>query len=391
MTDWIPDPDEIGPERVLHVHDPETRMHGVVVVDSLALGDAAAGGLRMLPDVTTAEIRLLARAMTYKYCALDVPIGGAKSGLRADPSWTGEQRAAALRAFGRAVRPLLETGVIVGADIGTDMHDVATVYDAAGVPPGFSGLSSELRDGEPLENHATGYGVVVAAREACAFAGRELAGARVAIEGFGKVGGGAARYFHEAGARVVALSNVDGTAWRADGLDVPALLDARRAAGDAALQACPEAELLPREALFALEVDVLVPGARPHVIDAAVAERVQARAIAPIANVPLTEEAEARLHQRGVHVVPDFVANAGGVLIGAIDLLGGSADDLFRVLEEQIGRMTRASLAEAREARLPPRVLAVRQARAKVLAARSRAGRPTLAEILETGRKRLGL
>jgi len=157
------------------------------------------------------------------------------------------------------------------------------------------------------------------------------------------------------------------------------------------VQAVRDAEHLPRESLFELPVEVLVPGARPYAIDEANASRVRARVIASIANVPITDAADASLHERGVHVVPDFVSNAGGVLVGAIDLLGGSADLLFRVLDEQIGRATRESLEAARGASESPRAIAVRRAREKILAARSSPDAPSLQEILEAGRRRLGL
>ncbi len=382
--------DELGPERILHVHDPKTGMRGVVVVDSTAISEFGAGGLRMMPDITTREIQLLARAMTYKYIALELPMGGSKSGIWGDPGMRGAEREAVMKAFGRAAKPLLQAGTMVGSDIGTDATDVAHIYEGAGMPYRSSGLAHAQKDGDPLENHATGYGVVVAARGACEFAGFDLAGASVAIEGFGKAGGGVARYMHEAGARVVALSTLEGTAVREQGLDIPALLEARKSEGDAAVMNHPDVKTLPREALYGLDVDVLVPGSRTHVIHGGNVGEVQARVISSIANVPITDDAEAALHARGVHVVPDFISNGGGVVISIVDGLGGSEADVFRILDTEIARITKRSLESAADAAVAPRLHEIARSREILLNAKRDEKRPTMAELEAQVRERFG-
>ena len=198
MREWTSLTDDLGPEKILHVHDPITGMRGVVVIDTMSLGGTA-GGTRMLPDINTEEIFGLARAMSYKFSTLDIPVGGAKSGIFADPSVTGSSRRALMMAFGRAIKSLIAEGLVVGADMGTYTEDLLIIHEGAGIPAKFSGLSLQKIDGEPLEDHATGYGVVVTAKAACEFAGINLKGAKVAIEGFGKVGGGVARYMTEEG------------------------------------------------------------------------------------------------------------------------------------------------------------------------------------------------
>ncbi len=230
MSEWLKLTDALGPEKILHVYDAKTGLKGVVVVDTNSLVGAA-GGTRMLPDITTEEIFGLARAMTYKFAMLDFPIGGAKAGIWAIPEVYGPKRCELMRAFGAAVKMLLSSGVTLAADMGTDNDDVATFFEGAEVPSRFTGLSTQKIEEESIEDHCTGYGVVVAAKSACSMAGIDLQGARVAIEGFGKVGGGVARYIHEAGAKVVAISTIHGTAYNKDGLDVPALLGRARLPG----------------------------------------------------------------------------------------------------------------------------------------------------------------
>jgi glutamate dehydrogenase/leucine dehydrogenase len=391
MFECIDDVDALGPEKVVHVYDPATGMKGVVVIDCTAFGGMSGGGIRMLPDITTEEIRALARAMTYKFSAVDFFMGGAKSGICSHPGVSGEERVTLMRSFGQAIKPLLQSGLVIGADIGTDAHDLAAIHDGAEIPFSYSGLSSQEKDGEPLENHATGYGAVVAARAACEFAGLALKGATAAVEGFGKAGGGVVRYLDQAGAKVAAVSTIHGAIYNPDGLDVHGLLEARKTLGDRAVSEYRDAEHLDLGRLFTLSVDVLVPGARPYVIDKDTAATVNAKVISSVANIPITDEAEEVLFRRGVHVVPDFISNSGGVIIAAVDLMGGEANDVFRVLEDVIFSLTRAILADARREGINPRALAVRRATEKVLAARRAETPQSLDELLEAARKRFKL
>jgi len=391
MDEWTAMADEIGPEKIVHVYDPVTGMKGVVVIDCTVLGMTAGGGIRMLPDITTREIFNLARAMTYKFGTLEVPVGGAKSGIWADPKVGGEQRKNLLRAFGRAVRPLIEAGLAFGADIGTEAEDLEFVFEGAGLSHQGTGLMAETKDGELIENHVTGYGVVVAAEAACRFAGIDMKGASVAIEGFGKVGGGVARYMTEAGARVVALSTVDGMIFNADGLDVGRLLERRRSVGDAAIGEYDDADHLAREELFSLPVDILVPGARPYVIDEKNVGDVRARVISSIANIPITDQAEESLFRRGVVVVPDFVSNAGGAVLGIVDIVGGTSRHAFDACRELIGKNARTILEDARTQDIDPRRLAMRRVEERVAEARKGTATVSMDEAIARMRERLGV
>jgi glutamate dehydrogenase (NAD(P)+) len=218
-------------------------------------------------------------------------------------------------------------------------------------------LGSQVYDGMLLEDQLTGYGVLRAARAAVEFDGGTLAGLRVAIEGFGKVGGGAAKFFAREGALVVAVSTIDGTRYDPAGLDIGALLELRRQYGDAAVERYPHGRLLPREALFALPVAILVPGARPDAINAANVDTIEARYVVPAANIPYAEGTAARLSARGRVAVPDFVSNAGGVLAGVVGLRGGSAEDAFATVRERIEHnVHRVRQRAAAEGRDPVRV-----------------------------------
>jgi glutamate dehydrogenase/leucine dehydrogenase len=304
---------------------------------------------------------------------------------------SGEGRKNIMRAFGRAVKPLIPAGLAFGADIGTEAEDIDFVFEGAELPPQGTGLMAEKKDGEPIENHVTGYGVVVAAEVACEFAGIDMKGASVAIEGFGKVGGGVARYITEAGAKVVALSTVDGMILNEDGLDVDLLLEKRTKVGDKAIKEYEKAEHLDKEKIFSLPVDILIPGARPYVINEKNVNEVKARVVSSIANIPITDQAEEALFEKGVLIVPDFVSNAGGTVLGIVDFLGGTSQHAFDACKELIGSNTRSLLADARKEGVNPRRLATLRVEEKVAAARRGEEAASIDEAINQMKERLGL
>ena len=344
-------------------------MRGVLVVDNSFFGPAG-GGTRMAPDVTEDEVADLARAMTYKYAINGLPTGGAKAGIVADPAMPAERRAAVLRAFGRALAPLLRSvdeGWLlgVGPDMGVGDADVDTIYQGAERPnvnPHFTGPI-----GRDDPDDLTGFGVVVAARAALASRKRSIAGASFAIEGFGHAGVGLARYATRDGGRVVAITTLRGGVYRAAGLDVPRMIELRRLHGDDCVRHYADAEPIEPADLYYLPADVLVPGARPYVIDARNQGRVQASMICAAGNIPLTEDAEELLHQRDIVVVPDFVANAGGTISVWTAILGGTSDQAFGNCERLITASTTRVLAEARDQQLSPPTAARRRIRAQIL------------------------
>jgi glutamate dehydrogenase/leucine dehydrogenase len=370
MIELLKTADDIGPERILHVYDPASGMKGVTVIDTTVFGRAG-GGTRMLPDITTEEIFGLARAMTYKFAILDIPTGGAKSGIWGDPGIRGEKREAVMKAFGNAIAPLMRAGLGVGDDMGTNAHDVTLIYEGAGFSSRSPGLSQQEWEGEPMENHATGYGVGVAAAAACESAGIDLKGTRVAIEGFGKAAGGVARYLLDEGANIVAISTINGTTYNEKGLDVRKILEDRKNSGDGAVDNYQDARHIDRGELYFLPVDILIPGARPYVITGENASRVQARIISSIANIPITDDAEEMLFRKGVYSVPDFICNAGGVVLALVESVGGTPEDVFKALRNVLGKLTREVLTDARQEGTNPRSLAMKRTKGKVLKART--------------------
>lgn len=370
MPEWMKMTDEFGPEKIIHVHDPDAGLKAVAVIHTTAFGRCA-GGTRMAPDITTEEVVLLAKTMTYKYTIYGILTGGGKCGIWADPLMRGPKREALFRAFGKALKPLLDAGVGYGQDMGTYAEDFNIMREAAGQPPRVSSLAGAKKDGDDLGFHFTGYGVVVAAKACCEWAGIPLKGATVAVEGFGKVGCGMARYADEEGAKVVAISTIYGTAYNPKGLDVKKLLEARRQLGDRAVEEYEDAQHIDRGAIYFLPVDILMPGSRPYVIDIKNISRVQAKVIAPGANIPATEEAVDVMLQRGIHYIPDFVANIGGTIAPWTGMVGGTVDQCFKTMRDAVAPLTREVMDTAKKEGVTPMSVAIRMAREKFLKIRA--------------------
>lgn len=302
--------DEWGPEKIVCVSHRRTGMRGVLVIDNTARG-MGKGGTRMAPTVTVGEVARLARNMTWKWAAADLFYGGAKAGIAADPARPDKE--AVLRAFARALHNEVPVEYVFGLDMGLTEDDAAIIVDelgrgaAVGTPHALGGLPYDALG-------VTGYGVAESAHAAAGHAGVDPAsGARVSIQGFGAVGMAAARRLADLGATVVAVSTARGALYDPGGLDVEALCQARQAHGDDLVLSEPGTRLEPGQELT-VDAEILIPAARQDVIGEEVARDVKAKLVVEGANLPTDERAQRVLCERGITVVPDFVANAGGVI-----------------------------------------------------------------------------
>jgi len=363
MTLKLPWPvDEYGPSLVSILRLPED-CTGFVVVDDVSLGPAI-GGVRLSPTVTPSEVVRLARAMTLKNAAASLPHGGGKSGIHAPHALDRAARERVVRGFAQAIRDI--TDYIPGPDMGTDETAMAWVHDEIGRAVGLPALLG----GIPLDEiGATGYGLAVCA-EALQAAGRlTIAGARVAVQGFGAVGRHAVRALYERGARIVSVSDVTAAVYDPDGLNVPDLLAHK--GGWSLFEYRDAKHLDDRDDLLWVDCDVLIPAAQPDVLNATNVEGVRASVVLQGANIPATAQAEATLHARGVLCVPDIIANAGGVICASVEYRGGTRADAFARIEELIRVNTSQLLADLASTGLAPRAVAQRMARARLDAARA--------------------
>jgi glutamate dehydrogenase (NAD(P)+) len=294
-----------------------------------------AGGTRLAPDVSEREGALLARAMTYKFAVLGRPIGGAKGLVRSDA----EGRAAAMARYCDEIRPLVTSRrFLTGPDLGTYEADFAPLRASDWEPH----VLNSTVDGVAFEDVLTGFGVVVAADAAVG----GLDDRTVAVEGFGKVGAGVAREVVNRGGRVVAVSTLAGCVADPEGLDIDQLWEARAAHGDGLVTEVGRA-CLPRDALFEIDADVLVPGARVGVIEEQRAAGLGARAVVPAANVPYTAGGLRVLADRVIAAHADFVCNAAAV-VGYTSPASASRTQVLERVERTIVDLVRVSSDDGR-------------------------------------------
>ena len=314
------------PRREINVSIPLRRddgttalFHGFRVQHNVSRGPGK-GGLRYHPSVDVDEVRALAMWMTWKCAVVELPYGGAKGGVAIDPRhYSQGELERVTRRYTSEIMPMIgPERDIMAPDIGTDAQTMAWVMDTYSVNKGYT--IPGVVTGKPLEvggslgrATATSRGVVHSTRAALAEQGLELSEVSAAVQGFGKVGSHASAFLAEAGTRVEAVSDQYGGVYRSGGLNLPALMAHVRATGS--VVDFPESEPIENTALLALDVDVLIPAAVEGVLNSDTAGDVKARWVVEAANGPTTARADAMLVERGVVVVPDVLANAGGVVV----------------------------------------------------------------------------
>ncbi len=280
----------------------------------------AKGGIRYHPEVTLDETRALAMWMTWKCAVVNIPYSGAKGGVVCDP-----KRLSIHELENLTRRYITEISIMVGPesdipapDIGTNPQVMAWIMDTYSMHKGYT--VPAVVTGKPVaiggsegRLEATGRGVTVVAHEAAKMLGFGLDGARVVIQGFGNVGSATAKLMHQAGAKVIAVSDARGGIYNPNGLDIPSLLHC--AGRDGCIQAYRDAEPITNKELLELPCDILVPAAVHGVITSENAHNIRARIIVEAANGPVTPDADRILQDNGVLVVPDILANAGGVVV----------------------------------------------------------------------------
>ncbi|MCK4319398.1 Glu/Leu/Phe/Val dehydrogenase [Candidatus Micrarchaeota archaeon] len=352
--------DEWGPERIIEVYDPHTKMEGVVVIDNTAIG-AGKGGIRMVPDLTVEEVMGLARAMTWKNAMAGIPFGGAKGGIRANPRDPNLNKQEIVKAFAKKIKEFVPDLYIAGPDMNMTEKEMAVIAEEAGTDS-VTGKPASM-GGLPHELGSTGFGVAVSTRVAVEFRGESLNGKTVAIEGFGNVGTFVMKFLTEWGAKVIAVSDSKGTIYNFNGLNYEVLMKTKKEKGT--VTAYEDGEVKEGKALFEFDVDILVPGARPDVINPSNVDNIKARYVAEAANLPATHEMEKRLAEKGIVVLPDFVANAGGVISSYCETTSQTPEQMFRIVEEKITSNTKVMLERAENLETRTAALKIAQERVK--------------------------
>lgn len=366
--------DVFGPEHIVKMYNPDFNLWGFLVIDNTVLGPGK-GGIRMTPTVDEEETFRLARAMTFKNALAGIPFGGAKAGIAFDPhSITIRQKRKIIEWFAKQLKPLSPSRYIGGPDMNTGEREMLWYVRANGSWRSATGKPSHYcvkvfgkarKCGIPHEFGSTGFGVARAAALCLESLSMDTEKATAAIDGFGNVGSFVCKYLAEMGIRVVAVSDSKGAIFNEKGLSSRELLRAKRRTGSVVNY--EGAVKIGRERLFGLPVDLLIPAAMPDVINEHNVDEVRALVIVEGANIPMQVEFEERLHRRGTLVLPDIVANAGGVISSYAEYRGYNPKKMLDLVEKKITINVGTVLSESRRSRKTPREVAMEIASGRIL------------------------
>ncbi|MBW4556117.1 MAG: Glu/Leu/Phe/Val dehydrogenase [Trichormus sp. ATA11-4-KO1] len=328
------------------------------------------GGIRYHPAVTLREVSALAMLMTWKCALLGIPYGGAKGGIAINPKSysVGELERISRRYISELIKDIGPSVDIPAPDMGTSAREMAWMMDTYSVNVGHA--VPGVVTGKPISiggsrgrEMATGRGVMITVREALKEQGKSVAGTQVVIQGFGNVGGAAAALLHQLGAKIIAVSTGAGGIFAADGLDIPAL-KAYAAENRRSVVGFPQAEPISNADLLTLPCDVLIPAALENQITKDNVSQVQAQIVAEAANGPVTLEANQFLEAHGVTVLPDILANAGGVVVSYLEWVQGLSyvfwdeERVNREMEYLMVQAYRQVIEQSRVRKIPLRLAA---------------------------------
>ena len=322
---------------------------GYRVQYNITLGPAK-GGIRYHPDVTLDEVTALAAWMTWKCAVAHVPFGGGKGGVICDPTRMSRRELEALtrRYVAEIIDAIGPEKDVPAPDVNTNDQIMAWVMDTYSMHVGHT--STAVVTGKPIEmggslgrREATGRGVMIVTREAAKHLGFDIKGARVAVQGFGNVGSVSADLLSKIGAKIVAVTDWKGGVYNANGLDIAKMLD--YAKQHKTIDGFSGGEPIENDQLFALEVEVLVPAALENQITMDNAPTIGARIVAEGANGPTTPEAHKHLHERGIFVIPDILANAGGVTTSYFEWVQDRHGYFWE--EDEVNKRLEAKMVEA--------------------------------------------
>jgi glutamate dehydrogenase (NAD(P)+) len=358
--------DQWGPEKILQVYDPDTDMKGVLVIDNTSTGPGK-GGIRFAETVTPTEIFRLARTMTWKCAAAGLPFGGAKGGIVGSPN--GVDRVSWMKSFAKMIKPYCPTQYIAATDIGTTELDMAVFAHEIGDMRACTGKPAEL-GGIPHELGTTGYGVTSALEAAIEVLGEfkllriSKKQIRVSIQGFGNVGSFTARFLDSSGIKIVAISDVSGFISNKDGLNIPRLM--KDIKGITKFSDLKGYDIYDKEAIFEVDSDIFIPAAIGDVITDKTASKLlehNIKMVVEAANLPTLAGAGQYLYKNGVWIIPDFIANAGGVIGSFVEYQGRTEKEAFELIKYKIVKAVRNLLTEAVVGQENPRTLATEMAR----------------------------
>ena len=358
--------DKFGPEYVVKIYDSELGMKGYLVIDNTVLGPGK-GGIRMTPDVTEEEVRRLARAMTFKNALAGIPFGGAKSGIK----WPGGNdltiKKKFIQSFAKKVKIFAPKKYIAGPDVNTSEREMQWFVEATGDWKTATGKPANLcmqmfgkpgqKCGIPHEFGSTGFGVAQATAVASKIAGYDLKNLTVAIHGFGNVGTFTYRILNNLGAKVIALADKNGAIFSEEGFDRKELEEIIENKKN--LTEYKRGKVKKNEDFWKVPADILIPASVTDVINQTNKDKIKSKIIIEAANIPMSEDVENELFQRGILIVPDIIANSGGVVSSYAEYRGYNPKQMFETVAKKIKKTVSLVMEESIKKNKNPRQVAL--------------------------------
>jgi glutamate dehydrogenase (NAD(P)+) len=344
--------DEIGPEKIVKVYDPKSGMHGIICIDSTKLGPAK-GGCRLRPDVTEEEVYRLARAMSLKCAMAGLPFGGGKSGIIAnDKELNEEQKKEMVMAYGRAIKHLAPSEYVTAPDMNMAEKEMSWIVEGNGDKNCCTGKPKDM-GGIPHELGSTGFGVFHSTLVALEHIGLDVKNVTFAVEGYGNVGEFAVKFLTEKGAKLVAVSDSRGVVIEKSGLNYDRLQKVKSEKGS--VIAYGTGDVKESNAILDVECDVLITAAIKDLIKHGDEDRLKCKLIVEGSNIPMHHDLEKKFHPK-ILIIPDFVANAGGVISSYVEFKNGTVDEMWKLVEEKIVTNTKLMLEGVSDEKCPREV-----------------------------------
>ncbi|MEK9147770.1 MAG: Glu/Leu/Phe/Val dehydrogenase dimerization domain-containing protein [Patescibacteria group bacterium] len=353
--------DKFGPEYIIKIYDSKIGMEGFLVIDNTVLGPGK-GGIRMTSNVNENEAQRLARTMTWKNALTGIPFGGAKAGI----VWSGgneKLKKSFIQSFAKKIKMFIPKFYIAGPDINTGKKEmlwftesIGDLHSATGKPLSAGGLPHELG--------STGFGVAWATKIATKLINIDIKDATIAIHGFGNVGIFAYKYLTEMGATIVALSNKNTAIYNKKGLD--AKIIEKLIKDKKPLSEYPQYSHIALDKFWETQANILIPASVTDVINNSNKNKIRAKIIVEGGNIPISEQIENELFKNGILIVPDFVANAGGVISSYAEYRGYGAKKMFDLVKRKIVKTTTEVIKKSLVENKNPREIAQKIARLKL-------------------------
>jgi len=364
--------DKFGPEYIVEIYDPKIGMEGFLIIDNTVLGPGK-GGIRMTSNVTKEEVWRLARTMTWKNAIAGIPFGGAKAGI-IWPGGSDELKKKYIQSFARAIKLFTPRKYIAGPDVNTGEKEMQWFVKETGNWRSATGKPASLcmkifgkpgeKCGIPHEFGSTGFGVAQSAVVAAEIKGIDIKNSRVAIHGFGNVGTFTYKYLLDLGANVVALADTSGAIFSENGFDRTEIQ--KIIADKKLLKDCLGCKGIAPDEFWKIPVDILIPASVTDVINEKNKKDIKAKIIVEGANIPMPEKIEKELFDRGILIVPDLIANAGGVISSYAEYRSYNPKRMFELVKRKITDSVRLVLKQSVKLRKNPREIALALAKQKV-------------------------